>query len=609
LKRKRIDEMKQMIVALLCVMGIGVAHAADLQPGQVQLLCHRTANEDVPENTLESLDEAALLGCDVVEIDVRRTLDGKIVLSHDGVLERLTDGIGDTETSYYDDLRMRDAGSWMNESFEGMRIPPFEDALRLARERDIRLILDIKDKGIGADVLQLLQREGMLQRVRFGGEWAEIKRMYPRANENAPVWVQPGVTAEQVRAYHRNGNAVIANFSGANDHEMDLTGMKAAVAAGVDGINVDYPRLGADAVGRPVERKLAALIAQANSGESLSRAEAVLELSRYRGFALQNEFSHWLLDPDDHVSRAAALALVMARPRPAAGVFAGALQSVNADARANAAWALGVLRAPANMLLPLLEDKDPQVLRETLVALSHMPGEVKAETLLPLLSHRVPEIRGAAALALARHQPDAAAKAIPTQLDSEVKAARSLYDKWIARGKPKLMPAEIDEVMSYYRCQMKEVEAVSMLRGPVAVEALEKQAFRPGEDFSQMNGVVAAFQLWDRIGTDPRPAVRALAAADPNVADKAEWMLAQSGPSVLSAVREVLGSQNKTVKQRAIRIVAWQGDLDSLLPLRAIRQTDPDDAELATWAMEKIQTLHPKTEIGGHIYGAQLRSK
>ena len=92
------------------------------------------------------------------------------------------------------------------------------------------------------------------------------------------------------------------------------------------------------------------------------------------------------------------------------------------------------------MLLPLLEDKDPQVLQETLAALSHMPGEVKAETLLPLLSHRVPEVRGAAALALARHQPDAAAKAIPIQLDSEVKAARSLYDKWTARGKPKLMP-------------------------------------------------------------------------------------------------------------------------------------------------------------------------
>ena len=89
--------MKQIAAALLSVIIASAAHAADMQPGRVELLCHRTANEDVPENTLESLEQAALLGCDVVEIDLRRTLDGKIVLNHDGVLERLTDGIGDTE--------------------------------------------------------------------------------------------------------------------------------------------------------------------------------------------------------------------------------------------------------------------------------------------------------------------------------------------------------------------------------------------------------------------------------------------------------------------------------------------------------------------------------
>jgi glycerophosphoryl diester phosphodiesterase len=586
--------MKLIVAVLLCQMAAGIAYAADLQPGQVQLLCHRTANEDVPENTLASLDEAALLGCNIVEIDLRQTLDGKIVLNHDGVLERLTDGIGDTETSYYDDLRMRDAGRWMGDRFEDMRMPLFEDALRLAREDDIRLILDIKDKGIGAEVLRLVQGEGMLQRVRFGGEWADVKQLYPRANENPPVWVQPGVTGEQVKAYHLQGKAVIANFSAEAGHEMDLAGMKAAVAAGVDGINVDYPRLGADAVGRPVERELAALTAQANAGESRSRVTAILELSRYRGFDLQNAFAHWLLDSDDRVSRAAAVALVKARPQTPPAAFAEALQSGNADARANAAWALGVLRAPANILLPLLRDQNPQVLQETLVALSHMPGEVKAEMLLPLLSHRDPPVRGAAALALAQQQPDVAGKVIPSQLRSEVKAATALYDSWIASGKPKLTQTEIDVVMAYYRCQMKEIQAISMLHNPQATQALEEQAFRPGQDFSQMNGVVAAFQLWDRVGADSQPAVQALGAADSNVADKAEWMLVQGGPSVLPAVREALGSQNKGVKARAIQIVAWQGDLGSMQSLRTIQQTDPQNAELATWAMEKIESLHPK---------------
>src|SRR5205807_1645007 len=98
-----------------------------------------------------------LLGCDVVEVDVRRTLDGKIVLNHDGVLERLTDGIGEVEQSYFDDLRLRDAGGWMGDRFTGMQIPLFEDALRVAREDRIRLILDLKDKDLGVDILPILR--------------------------------------------------------------------------------------------------------------------------------------------------------------------------------------------------------------------------------------------------------------------------------------------------------------------------------------------------------------------------------------------------------------------------------------------------------------------
>jgi glycerophosphoryl diester phosphodiesterase len=163
----------------------------------------------------------------------------------------------------------------------------------------------------------------------------------------------------------------------------------------------------------------------------------------------------------------------------------------------------------------------------------------------------------------------------------------------VQRGKGQLTQSEIDVVMGYYRCQMKEVEAISMLHGPAAVQALEEQAFRPGEDFSQMNGVVAAFQLWGRIGRDARPAVVALGAPDAKVADKAEWALVQSGSPVLPAVREGLNSQNSAVRERAIRIVAWQGDVDALPALRVIQQRGKD-AELVTWAIDKIEALHPK---------------
>jgi glycerophosphoryl diester phosphodiesterase len=373
---------------------------------------------------------------------------------------------------------------------------------------------------------------------------------------------------------------------------MDLQGMKAAVSAGVDGINVDYPRLGADAVGRPVELKLAMLAANANAGESAARADAILSLSHYRGFPLQNEFAHWLLDPDDRVSRAAALAMVSSRPRVPYSAFAAALRSEHPDVRANAAWALGILRAPASKLLPLLRDQDKRVQREALLAMSRMPGEVNAESLLPLLSGADITVRGEAALALARHQPKVALKAIPARLLVEVKIARVQYEDYVKRGKPKLTEPEIAQITWYFRCQIKMVQAISMLKGPGAMQALEELAFIHREDFSGMNELVAAFQLWDRIGMDPSAAVKAIGSNLPKVADRAEWILVHGGTAVLPEVRGALGSKSEEVRARAIRIVAWQGDTKSLGTLRALQNTDIADADLIAWAIAKIASLH-----------------
>ena len=595
--------MKSVRALLLALIPISVsiagvsAHA--LQPGRVELYCHRTANEEVPENTLESLEQAALEGCNLIEIDLRRTLDGQIVLNHDGFLERLTDGMGEPETSYYGELQLLDAGGWMGERFQPMRIPLFADALRLARQYDVRLYLDIKTKGIGSEILAILEREGMMQRVQFGGEWEDVRKLYPAANaRESTAGVEPGVSAEQVRAYHQAGKAVIANFS-ANGHEMDLDGMRAAVAAGVDAVNVDYPRLGADAVGRPVERKLEVLATQANTGESESRVRAILQLARYRGFPLQGEFAHWLLDADDRVSRSAALALATARPRTPDSVFTPALQSEHGDARANAAWALGVIGAPASILLPLLRDKNPEVVQQALLAISRMPGDVDAGLLQPLLSQgatgdrAASAVRAAAALALARHQPQIAVRAISEQLQHEIHETHLLYLDYVKRGKPQLAQSEIDRVIGDFRCQMKMVQAISRLKVDGAMQSLEELAFGPIEAFSQENGLVAGFELWDRIGMEPRAALQALASSDGQIADRAEWILVQGGPSVLPQVRKVLQNEDGSVRARAIRILAWQGDEASVPALKAMRSNNSADPKLIDWAIDKIGSLHP----------------
>jgi len=95
------------------------------------------------------------------------------------------------------------------------------------------LILDMKTKGIGPEVLALLRQESMLERVKFGGEWEDVKRLYPEANGGQPtVWVQPGVLwrERRERISSRNGKKVIANFSGQSAWIGSEWAMKAAVA-------------------------------------------------------------------------------------------------------------------------------------------------------------------------------------------------------------------------------------------------------------------------------------------------------------------------------------------------------------------------------------------
>ena len=111
-----------------------------------------------------------------------------------------------------------------------------------------------------------------------------------------------------------------------------------------------------------------------------------------------------------------------------------------------------------------------------------MPGYVDARILLSFLSHPDPVVRGAAAIALAKHQPDVAAKTLPARLHLEVNGVLALYTAWVSRGKSQLTADEIAKVMGYYRCQMKLLQAISMLDGRTAMRALEEQAFCPGED-------------------------------------------------------------------------------------------------------------------------------
>src|SRR3989442_1716275 len=92
-------------------------------------IAHRGANRVAPENTLPAFEAAIALGCDYVEIDVRATRDGQLVLLHDSTVDRTTDGgtarrvVRRVAEMQFAAVRELDAGSRWGAAFQGTRIP------------------------------------------------------------------------------------------------------------------------------------------------------------------------------------------------------------------------------------------------------------------------------------------------------------------------------------------------------------------------------------------------------------------------------------------------------------------------------------------------------
>ena len=77
---------------------------------------HRGAAGHATENTLRSIEEAIALRCDLIEVDVRRTRDGALVLLHDERVDRTTNGKGAVAEMTLKDLLQvyGNVGGWLS---------------------------------------------------------------------------------------------------------------------------------------------------------------------------------------------------------------------------------------------------------------------------------------------------------------------------------------------------------------------------------------------------------------------------------------------------------------------------------------------------------------
>jgi glycerophosphoryl diester phosphodiesterase len=120
----------------------------------VEIIGHRGAAYDAPENTLSSFELAFQQGADGVELDVHLTKDGRVVAIHDANLSR-TAGVPNKVAEHsFEELREFNVGRWSRWKAKGYdeKIPALEEVLALTPQGK-RLVIEIK---CGPEVLPSL---------------------------------------------------------------------------------------------------------------------------------------------------------------------------------------------------------------------------------------------------------------------------------------------------------------------------------------------------------------------------------------------------------------------------------------------------------------------
>ena len=133
---------------------------------EVMVIAHRACWNGAPENSIAAIEACVRLGVDMIELDVRNTADGALVLMHDESLERTTEATGPLSGLTLDQvtaLRLRDGAGGADAALTDQTVPTLEQALVAARGR-VMVNLDLKVQN-EAEVMALLDRLGMADQV------------------------------------------------------------------------------------------------------------------------------------------------------------------------------------------------------------------------------------------------------------------------------------------------------------------------------------------------------------------------------------------------------------------------------------------------------------
>lgn len=228
--------------------------------GNTYVIAHRGAHKDFPENTLSAYKKAIELGCDFIEIDIRKTKDGKLVSMHNSRIDEYIYGnVGSVNEFTLCELKSMKIYKDKNISDNFDRIPTLEEILDLCKGK-IGIYLDLKEPYVD-EISAMIKKYKMEREVVWYIPYSyldEIKKLKEVCEECIPMpdpeqkaklnfllnEIKPQVVAtdmsqldsEFVAESHKYNSKVFVDENTGNEDEW-----KNIIKINCDGIQTDDP--------------------------------------------------------------------------------------------------------------------------------------------------------------------------------------------------------------------------------------------------------------------------------------------------------------------------------------------------------------------------------
>jgi glycerophosphoryl diester phosphodiesterase len=147
---------------------------------KILVTAHRGDWRNAPENSLKAFEYATAMGVDIIELDLKKTNDGEIVIMHDGTIDRTTNGKGKPADYTLEELKKFGLKNGLGRVTNN-RIPTLRQVMLAVKGKDVKINLD-KSYDYYPETYAILKETGTLNQAIFKAEvsYNELKQKYPQ---------------------------------------------------------------------------------------------------------------------------------------------------------------------------------------------------------------------------------------------------------------------------------------------------------------------------------------------------------------------------------------------------------------------------------------------